>query len=177
MKTGIILLVLCILVGALTPALAQEVQELVLGVSPASATTSLKAGGSDTLKFMISTNVDIPQNVTVGFEGPNWASAEKNVYFSNTYDLFVTVSVPKYTKEGIYDITMVVCRPPDEALGEPLTAYTCLSPSIVVNVTDSGPTEWEEQMSAVKYPAIVMFIITAAALVLWKVSKIKKRKK
>jgi len=118
-------------------AYAEEVQKFVLGISPASQAVCLAAGGADTLRFMISTNVDVPQNISVDFMGQNWAKAEKYLYFSSTQDIFVDVSVPKGVQDGMNRINMLVCRLSEEGTNETMDSTACISPYIDINVTEA----------------------------------------
>jgi len=168
------LLILLTLVVLSVPAFAQETENLVLGISPASATLCLGAGDSSVIKFLISTNVNVPQNITINFRGPNWAESEKDIQFSNTYDLFVRVSVPKDTKEGIYDISMLVCRESESNLNESLLTEACISPVIHVNVSSECQSEIKYNLKfLLSLILITIILILIIIFFLRRVSKIK----
>jgi len=154
----------------------QTVQTLVLGVSPASVELNVTVGETARIKFLVSTNVDFDQNVTVGFIGSDWITSEKFITFINTHYLYANVSVPACEKEGTRSIRMVICRKPDPRLDEPVESASCLSPTITVNVRKNqtlggiiGCSEW-------KYPAIAAIALAVTAI-LWQVSRIKRARK
>ncbi|MEM5814661.1 MAG: hypothetical protein QXD77_02495 [Candidatus Aenigmatarchaeota archaeon] len=158
------------LIVLLTPAFAQNeppnVQKLVIGVSPASQTVCAPAGGRATAIYMISTNIDITQNVTVASES-EWISGEKNVYVTRTLYYPLTVSVPAGTPEGEYDLKFKICRMPDEKLNESLTSVACLLPSLTVNVSSGCPgVPAPEKKPDATYAIIFAVLVLAAALVL-----------
>jgi hypothetical protein len=138
-----------------------------------------------TTEFLVSTNVDIPQIINVSFMGPAWAQAEKDIQLINTYKMSVNVSVPSWTAEGNYKINMLICRMPDALLNESMSAKSCLLPTIDVNVSKGCPegivTEeeagWRNAIQILIVAAAVLACLTAAILVLRKVSNIKGAKK
>lgn len=154
----------------------QTVQTLVLGVSPASVELNVTAGETVTVKFLVSTNVDLDQNVTVGFIGSDWITSENFITFINAYYLYANVSVPACEREGTTSIRMVICRKPDPRLDEPVESASCLSPTITINVKENrtlggiiGCSEW-------KHLAIAAIALAVTAI-LWQVSRIKRAKK
>jgi len=162
---------------SLTPALAiEETEKLVVGVSPASQVVCVPAGGRATAIYMISTNIEITQNVTV-FSESEWISGEPYVYVTQTFDYPLTVSVPKGTPEGEYNLKFEICRLPDERLNESITSVACLLPSIAVNVS-SGCSVEEKPNGTISaaYAIILAIIVLAAIFVVRQVSNIKRGK-
>jgi len=158
----------------LTPAFAiEETEKLVVGVSPASQTVCVPAGGRATAIYMISTNIEITQNVTVWSES-EWISGEPYVYVTQTFDYPLTVSVPKGTPEGEYNLKFEICRLPDERLNESITSVACLLPSIAVNVSNACSVEEKPNgRTMIVYALSVAIIVLAAIFVVRQVSNIK----
>ena len=166
-----------ILLAAPAAAFTQETQMLVLGVSPADARVNVTAGSYATVNFLISTNVDLDQNITIGYLDRNWASSEKFITLSNTYNLPVNVSVPHCTPPGEYIIRMIVCRMADERLDEAVAAMSCISPKITVTVLEEGYVDNLLKCTQWKYPLAIVAAAITAFLIVCQVSNIKRKKR
>jgi|GEM_PF-4555249 len=180
MKRTLTLIAVFFILAASCPAYAQETQEkemLIVGISPAEQRMCLQPGDTDTAQFLISTNVDLEQNITIGFES-SWVSGENIIYVERSAYYNVSVSAPEDTTEGEHVIKMRVCRVPDPRIDANIEAVSCIAPTIIANVSSACPRHVvQEEPPYLKYALMAAGLIIGAALVAWQVSNITGAKK
>jgi hypothetical protein len=187
MKVVCTLLVLSLLIIVPTSALAQatdekENQTLILGISPGGVNMCVRAGDNRTVKFLISTNVDVSQDIIVSFEGQNWVTYENNLQITHNQDYYATFSVPKGTREDLYGLKMLVCRAPlTNQTNATISEFSCISPYIQINVSSGCPAMATSVPVGNAFGAkdyiLLAALGAAAVLVLYQVSKIMRGEK
>lgn len=158
------ILIAVLAIAILLPSIAYAEEKFILGVSPASAVTCVAGGSSATLKLLLSTNVAVPENLSIGVSGPDWVKTDRYVYFTGVHDLPVVISVPNGTEEGVYTIKFLICSvAPEIPQGAGAESMACISPYMDVNVSQEC---MPEEQGAKVHPFGITILVAVAALIL-----------